>query len=488
MKNILIITPHYPPSNLAAVHRSRLFAQHLPSFGWKPIILTVHEEFYEEQLDWNLFDLIPNDQRIEKVKAYKITKPRIIGDIGLRGFFQLRRRALELIKSEKIDFVYIPIPSFYMALIGPYLFKKTGVKYGIDYIDPWVHHFPGSEKLFSRHWFSTKFAKFLEPIAVKNASLITGVSEGYYTPVLERNPHLKKQVVTAAMPYGGEEADYLFIQPGTKDKGQGTRRSIQPGTRDEGQGTRRSIQPGSRDEGQGTREQPVEQPRNEILLPIKNDKVFRFVYAGAMLPKAYKPLEEIFKALHSLQPLQPLQLNQSLQPKQSLQPNQSLQPLQLHFIGTLGTIKPLAEKYGLYVNIVFEHPARIPYLAVLKNLDAADGVFILGSTEPHYTPSKVYQGVLSQKPILAVLHQDSTAVKVLNESNAGMCVLMDGEKDLDTLGERFITQLNNYLSWAKTFEPQLVNKAAFEQYSAKAVTNTLVNALNKVVLSSSDSE
>jgi hypothetical protein len=84
MKNILIITPHYPPSNLAAVHRSRLFAQHLPSFGWNPIILTVHEEFYEEKLDWNLFDLIPNDQRIEKVKAFKIiTKPQVIKIISV---------------------------------------------------------------------------------------------------------------------------------------------------------------------------------------------------------------------------------------------------------------------------------------------------------------------------------------------------------------------------------------------------------------------
>jgi hypothetical protein len=327
-----------------------------------------------------------------------------------------------------------------MALIGPYLFKKTGVKYGIDYIDPWVHNFPGSEKLFSRHWFSTQLAKCLEPIAVKHASLITGVSEGYYTPVLDRNPNLKNRVITAAMPYGGEEADHIFIKPG--------------------------IQPGTRDKGVGTVDKQGNLEDTNVLLPPKNVNVFRFVYAGAMLPKAYKPLEEIFKALHSLQHSQPLQ------------------PLQLHFIGTLGTIRPLAEKYGLWNNIVFEHPDRIPYLDVLKNLDAADGVFILGSTEPHYTPSKVYQGVLSQKPILAVLHQESTAVKVLNESNAGQIVLMDGEKDLDTLGQRFIQQLHHYFSWAKTFDPQLVNKELFQQYSAKAVTNTLVNALNKLVLSS----
>ena len=50
-KNILIISPHFPPSNLASVHRSRIFAKHLPAFGWSPIILTIHEKFYEEELD-----------------------------------------------------------------------------------------------------------------------------------------------------------------------------------------------------------------------------------------------------------------------------------------------------------------------------------------------------------------------------------------------------------------------------------------------------
>ena len=54
MKKILIIYPHFPPSNLAGVHRPRLFANHLKSFGWEPVILTVHEKYYEEELDWNL--------------------------------------------------------------------------------------------------------------------------------------------------------------------------------------------------------------------------------------------------------------------------------------------------------------------------------------------------------------------------------------------------------------------------------------------------
>src|ERR1700727_1453087 len=114
LKKILIISPHFPPSNLAAVHRSRLFAQHLPSFGWEPLILMVDEKYYEESLDQNLSRLLPSGLAIEKVSAFPVTKPRLIGDIGLRSFFQLYRRAKQLIRKEQIDFLYIPIPSFYV--------------------------------------------------------------------------------------------------------------------------------------------------------------------------------------------------------------------------------------------------------------------------------------------------------------------------------------------------------------------------------------
>ncbi|MFY8004365.1 MAG: hypothetical protein ACOVNR_05955 [Chitinophagaceae bacterium] len=418
-RKILIISPHYPPSNLAAVHRSRLFAQHLPAFGWQPIILTVHENYYEESLDWHLHQLLPTEQRIEKVKAFPVTKPRMIGDIGLRAFFQLYARAKQLIKKEAIDFLYIPIPSFYVALLGRWLHASTGIAYGIDYIDPWVHHFPGSEKKFSRHWWSTQIAKWLEPIAVKKAVLITGVAEGYYRGVLERNPHLKKQAITGAMPYGGEEMDHLAVK-------------------------KLGLSP--------------------YLFQKRKDKL-QLVYAGAMLPKAYQPLEAIFKVLAN---------------------SAWKDTLEIHFIGTGSrpndansyTIKPLAENYGLWQTTVFEYAARIPYLQVLTHLNAADGVFILGSTEPHYTPSKTYQAVLSGKPILAVLHQASSAVKVLREANAGVVLVFDGEGDMESIvknGESLVAQFVN--NWLPNFQASMVNKKVFDEYSAYNVTKNLNNLI-----------
>ncbi len=423
MKKILIISPHFPPSNLAAVHRSRLFAQHLPSFGWEPIILTVHEKHYEEKLDHHLEALLPPNLRIEKVNAFLITKPRLIGDIGIRAFFQLYKKARQIVINEKIDFLYIPIPSFYCAILGRWLNDSTKIKYGIDYIDPWVHNFPGSDKRFSRHWFSTKIASFLEPIAVKNASLITGVAEGYYQGVAERNQYLLKHAVFGAMPYGGEEEDHNAV-------------------------AKLNLQP--------------------YLFKRKPGKT-QFIYAGSMLPKAYCVLEKIFEAI-----------------KNNLE---VFENVEFHFIGTgklannaeSYNIKPIAEKYNLWQTVIFEYAQRIPYLDVLVHLNIADGFFILGSTEPHYTPSKTYQGVLSGKPILAVLHQQSTAVKVLHQSGAGIVLTFDGEDDLKTLANSFNQTFKNFIHFIKVYNPANINKDLFANYSAKNVTRVLADLLDKIV-------
>jgi len=423
LRKILIISPHFPPSNLAAVHRSRLFAQHLPAFGWHPFILTVHENYYEESLDYNLVQLLPEGLNIEKVKAFSVTRPRLIGDIGLRAFFQLYRRAKKVIRTEKIDFLYIPIPSFYVALLGRWLHISTGIKYGIDYIDPWVHQFPGSNKLFSRHWFSTHIAKWLEPIAVKKASLVTGVAEGYYKGVQERNPYLSATCTFGAMPYGGEKEDH----------------------------------------------EKVKEMKLQSYLFKKDPQKIQLVYAGAMLPKAFAPLEAMLQTI--------------------AQAPDAFKQLEIHFIGTGKTpddpegynIKPLAEKYGLWQKVVYEYPKRIPYLDVLVHLNAASGVFILGSTEKHYTPSKVFQGILSRKRILALLHEESTAGKVIEKSGAGLILAFNENNFQGRIHDHFEETFTKYSVSLRQNDLSDVNMNLFSQYSAREITANLANLLNQAL-------
>lgn len=423
-RRVLIISPHFPPSNLAAVHRTRLFARHLPEFGWEPIVLTVHHEFYEERLDWDLAKLVPSELRVETVRALPTKPVRIVGDIGIRGFGALCRRSLELIDELAVDFLYIPIPSFYAAPLGRILHSLRGVPYGIDYIDPWVHAWAPEWPRFTKHWMSWKLGALLEPMAVRSASLITGVAPGYYQGVLERNPHLATSAVTAAMPYGGEESDHEAVN-------------------------RSGLKPYLFDPNDGRR---------------------HLVYAGAMLPRAYDPLERVFHAIAANR--------------------DRFENVTIHFIGTGKSpddaegynVRPLAQRYGLWGDIIDEHPPRIPYFDVLVHLHAAAGVFILGSTEPHYTPSKVFQGVLSGKPILAVLHQASTACRVLRETGAGCVLSFDGERELDAIGQSFVSVFAQFSDFSESFEASRVDRSSFEPYTARSTTSVLARAMNAALV------
>lgn len=420
LRRVLIVAPHFPPSNLASVHRSRLFALHLREFGWEPIVVTVHHDWYEEALDWNLAALVPEWLRVERVGALPTRPVRLVGDIGIRGFAPMLRRIVRVARRESADFLYVTVPSFYGALLGRAAHALCGIPYGIDYIDPWVHRWPGSERRFSKGWASMHLARRLEPLAVRHASLITGVAEGYYRDVLTRNPQLQECCVTAAMPYGGEASDHDRV------------RAL-------------GLRP---------------------YLFQREPDVFRLVYAGAMLPRAYAPLEAIFRAIAA--------------------DRDRFANVRLQFIGTGRSpndtnghnVKPLAERHGLWGTVVHEHPARVPYLDVLAHLDAADAVFILGSTEPHYTPSKTYQGVLSGKPIFAVLHQASTACAVLRDTGAGRVLAFDGETDVARVQATFTDEFERFRAFSAAFDPARVDREAFEAYSARSVTRTLAGALD----------
>jgi hypothetical protein len=421
MPNILLISSHYPPSNLTATHRVRMFAKHLPMFGWNPIVLTVDEKFYEEKPDLDLTELIPHDQHIERVDAYKLTKPRVVGDVGLRAFFQLKRRAIEIISKQKIDFVYIFIPSFYLSLLGPLLHRRFGIKFGIDYIDPWVHFFPGSEKKLSRHWWSTFFSKILEPIAVKHVSLITGVSECYYLPVLERNSSLYGKVVTAAIPYGWDNDDLRLDSIIDREK----------------------------------------------LLFNKNQKI-KLVYPGAFLPQSKRFLESFFNVIST---------NREL-----------FNGVEFYFIGTgkivdsalTSPIKEIAEKYQIFGEVIFEFPQRVSYLNTLFHIAKADGLFILGSNEEHYTPSKLFNAFVTRKPIYAILHHNSSGKKIIETSGWGIVTHSHNQESVSKFEENILEDFKSWIAIFKGAEWKFNDKIANE-YSIVNLTSKLSDSLNSVL-------
>jgi hypothetical protein len=422
-KRIAIVAGHFPPSNLAAVHRSRLWSQYLPEFGWEPIIVTTHWKYYEETLDPTLLELISPELRVIRTKAIPVKPVRLVGDIGVRALYWHLKELDKLVVRKEIDFVHITIPSNYSALLGELLYRRHRFPFGIDYIDPWVHVWPGTEKRFSKAWVSCKLADWLESWAVKNASLITGVAPRYYEAVLERNPHLRGRCLTAAMPYGGSEADYKLVRKAG---------------------------------------------RETFLFPT-NDGLFHMIYAGALLPKAYVVLERLLEALAVMRDRDP----------------EVMERLRIHFVGTGKSpddpeghnIRPRVQRLGLE-RWVDEHPNRIGYADVLHHLVHASAILILGSTEAHYTPSKVYQAVQAKRPIFALLHEESTAVSVLRESRTGQAVTFT--EDQLPEAEKLAGALAAFVR-----DPQYsgdeVRWDAFEAYSARNSARVLAGAVENAL-------
>jgi hypothetical protein len=419
-KRVVLVAGHFPPSNLVNVHRARLWSQYLPEFGWEPIVVTTHHAHYEERLDWALLDLIDPGLPVIRTGALPTRPLRVIGDVGIRALLPHYLALCRLAAEGRMDFLHITIPSNYSALLGRMVHARYAVPYGIDYNDPWVHDFPGSDRPLTKAWASARLARVLEPWAVRDASLITGVAAAYYEAVLARNPRLRERAVTAAMPFGISEKDFAALDAA---------------------------------------------PRPTTLF-ASDDGLFHVVYAGALLPKAYPLLEILFQGLSRLRERQP----------------ELVAPLRLHFVGTGKSpddpnghnVLPYIERYALQA-LVREHPTRIAYLDVLNHLRAASANLVLGSTERHYTPSKAFQVVQAGRPALAILHADSTAATFLRRAQAGEVVAF-GDGQLPTV-EAMTAALEATLRSARSPRAP-ADLTVFESFTARHSARLFARALD----------
>lgn len=412
MKTVLIIYPQWVPANLAGVQRPRLIGNYLKQFGWKPLLLTVDATYYEEPLDPLMQKTVSSDIEVIYTKAHKVYKPRIIGDIGLRAFQFLKKEALKICKERQIDFIWIPIPSFYTAVLGRLVYNKTKIPYGIDYIDPWVRDITNQNSLRSK--LSQLVAKTLEPYAVKKAALITGVSTPYYQSVMDRN--FKTEPVHAGMPYGFDPNDHKIELIDLKYPWDGI------------------------------------------------DGCKPWIYAGAFLPNSHLFVESFFETIAVLR-------------KQGKWDTK----IRLFFVGTgaypAKRITAYAQDFGLE-DIVVEHRDRFPFLQVLNFLSKADRVLLFGSTEKHYTASKTFQCLLSGKPLLSLLHHQSSAVEVIKQVHAEQFLMPyldnDAKADISKKLLPIIEEFQKEVAWNLDLKP-------LDKYTSKESARVLAEAMDKVL-------
>ncbi len=422
MRRLALVASHFPPSNLPSVHRPRLWAEHLEEFGWRPTVVTTHWRHYREAVDPELAERVDPGLAVVHTGALPVPAFSPIRDLGLRSLPWHYRALARLAAGGEIDFTLVTIPSNYCALLGRWLKRRHGVPYGIDYQDPWVHDWPGSDRPLSKAWMAASLARRLEPWAVGEASLITGVAPLYLSGVLRRHPRLRRRAVIATMPVGGSARDFAAA-------------------------LERGVAPYLFDPGDG---------------------LFHLAYAGAAWPDALPVLRRLLEGLAALATGQP----------------QIARRVRLHFIGTGGgargtrpTVLPLARELGVGA-LVCEHPERVPHGDVLRHLTAAGAVVLFGSQQRHYTPSKLFETVLSRRPLLALLHRESAAVDLLRRLPHA-AVLAFGSDGLPSAAR--VCEAIGGLARSSSDHPLPVDDALVEELSARHGARRLAEALDRAI-------
>jgi len=162
-----------------------------------------------------------------------------------------------------------------------------------------------------------------------------------------------------------------------------------------------------------------------------------------------------------------------------------LKTLRIHFIGTsyaaagrgVKSIEPIAIEEGLG-EIVSEHPDRIPYSETLRCLLDADALVVPGSNDPAYTASKIYPYLLAGKPLLAVFHDNSSVVGLINSVGGGRVIPFASDEGVESIAERIRAE------WLaeKGYEQAVpLNREAFAPYTARAQAGQLAEFFRSVM-------
>jgi glycosyltransferase involved in cell wall biosynthesis len=389
MRRVLMVSPHFPPDSSAASHRVRLLAPHLAETGWSPTVVTLERSAYEGRLDPGLEALVPASLRVVRAHAWRagVTRRVGLGDLGLRAFTGLRSTCRTLMAREQFDALFITVYPVYPALLGVSLKSAFRVPFVLDYQDPWVGAWglsvgggPGNAPDWKSR-ASRRVGTWLEPKAVNAADAIVAVSQGTIDGIVERIPAAAR-LLHGVIPLGFEPGDFEALR-----------------TRPE---VARRFDAG--------------------------DGLVHVCYVGTVLPTGAGTVRLLLRGL-----------------ARARQDDPAASRLRLHFIGTsnqsesnVHRVLPIANECGV-ADAVTETPGRLDYVDALRALVDASAILLLGSSERHYTASKLFPALLAKRPILALFNEASSVVSILraagSEPSVRILTYGDGEAGDDRVSE-----------------------------------------------------
>jgi Glycosyl transferase 4-like domain len=428
MRKILIVSPRFPPTNAADLHRVRVSLAHYREFGWEPTILCVDAKTSDCAEDTLLGQSVAADIAVVRVAAWDEAKCRRFGfgTLGYRSLLPLYFAGRRLLRQTRYDVVFFSTTVFTSFVLGRLWKRRFGCKIVFDFQDPWY----SDATLYSRDdapggWWKYRLdqimARHLEAFALQAADHIVTVSDGYVAALTRRYPWLGRSKFTV-VPFAASASDYDFAA-----------------------------------------EHGVEQA---IFTP--DSEHVHWISAGRAGPDMAPIITVLFEAVAALRARDP----------------EFTAKLRLDFVGTnyappnrsYKLVEPLAERCGV-TELMSEHSVRVPYFEAVSLYRTSDAILLLGSVHSDYTLSKLFLCILAKKPILALFHRRSTATEIAAQfPNVFLATFDESPSE-----PQFLNDVVAGIEWlrAPKFDPAAID-ARIEPWSAAALTRAQCAVFDRV--------
>ncbi len=244
---LLIITYYWPPAGGPGVQRWLKFTKYLPENGFKPIVITVNENYASYAItDNSLSKEIAPGTTVYKTKTrelyklyLKLTKKKTIPFSGFvhegkaslkenlirflrthlfipdprRGWNRYAiQKATDIIKQEKIKYLVTTSPPHSSQLIGLTLKKKfPDITWIADFRDPWTHLFYFDQ--LNHSFISRRLHKKKERNVITKSDKVVVVSPSMKKEfLLDYNEKISADKI-AVIPNGYDEKDFTGKKP-----------------------------------------------------------------------------------------------------------------------------------------------------------------------------------------------------------------------------------------------------------------------------------
>lgn len=391
LRKLLMIAYHFPPlRGSSGIQRTLRFVQHLPKFGWDPLVLTAHPRAYEDTSDDQMRE-IPEGTVVERAFALNTARHlslfgRYPGSLALPDRWATWRfgaipAGMALIRRHRPDAIWSTYPIATAHVIGAALARKSGLPWIADFRDPMAQDgYPADPRAWNAY-------RRIEEMALRDSATSVFTTPGCADLYRDRYPDIPA-VKSVVIENGYDEDTFARAESELASQA-------------------------SASQTHGT--------------PLHPSPRFVLLHSGVVYPDERDP-RPLFAALARLK-------------REGILSGGTF-CLRLRASGYDAMLEALARSCGID-DLVSLEPA-IPYHRALQEMLVVDGLLIMQASNCNQQiPAKLYEYVRAKRPVLALTDPAGDTAATLRAAGLASMARLDDAASIAAAIPAFIARIRD---------------------------------------------